>query len=278
MPLPSTATFTLLEELGTDGHSPLKFMCEDDHIYYCKYRTGRSLDKNEIDCLFYEIASNRLLKGLEIPTPELTLVKIAEDSFIPKDLKYHKKFCKPGVIYLGSKHIDNSDLVQGVLPISSKREFKQIENPYDLIKIALFDLWVDNCDRGRDENYNLLISVDGKSKKFYAFDHAFCFGGLDQLRMFHADLPSNHANKLINSLYFKKFSSFLDKNKCKEIVDNFLFLQPDEAEHVILDAYDDCPQEWGIPFALVQRMISFLTHKERNRMIKQSMLSVINKM
>ncbi|MEO8794268.1 MAG: HipA family kinase [Daejeonella sp.] len=276
MPLPSTATFTFLEEIGTDGHSPLKFICEDDHIYYCKYRTGRSLNQHEIDCLFYEVVSNRLLKGLNIPTPELSLIEISANSFNPKDLKYHKRFCKPGVIYLGSKHIENTDLVQSVQPVTSKREFKQLMNPYDLIKIAMFDLWVDNCDRGREENYNLLLSTDGKSKKIYAFDHAFCFGGLDKLRMFHAGLPTNHGNKLITSLYFKKILPFLDKKKCKEIVDNFLFLQPDEAEPIILDTYNDCPQEWGIPFALVERMISLLTNTERNQTVIQSILSVIN--
>lgn len=119
MPLHSTATFTFLEEIGTDGHSPLKFICEDDHIYYCKYRTGRSLNQHEIDCLFYEAVSNRLLKGLNIPTPELSLIKIAANSFNPKDLKFHKRFCKPGALYLGSKHIEKNDLVQNVSKRSS---------------------------------------------------------------------------------------------------------------------------------------------------------------
>lgn len=75
----------------------------DLEIYYCKYRSGRSLNAQEIDCLFYEIICSKLLNQLNIPTPELVLVTISADSFVKDKLIYNKKFCKSGAIYLGSK-------------------------------------------------------------------------------------------------------------------------------------------------------------------------------
>jgi hypothetical protein len=80
-------TVTLLEEIPTDGHSPMKFLCDDGMIYYCKYRSGYSLNAGEIDFLVYEIVCHYLLKGLEIPTPEIALVTLRKDSYKPQGFK-----------------------------------------------------------------------------------------------------------------------------------------------------------------------------------------------
>ena len=62
-------TELLLAEIPTDGHSPLKFSCDDGNIYYCKYLN--SMNRLEINFLAYEIIANRLLGRLDIPTPEI---------------------------------------------------------------------------------------------------------------------------------------------------------------------------------------------------------------
>ncbi len=92
-------TITLLEEIPTYGHSPLKFLCDDYEIYYCKYRSGISLNQQEIDCLFYELLCHFLLLKLTIPTPELVLVNINQGSFKKEQLNYDKKYCKAGALF-----------------------------------------------------------------------------------------------------------------------------------------------------------------------------------
>ncbi len=277
MPLPVRHTLTLIRELETDGHSPLKFLCDDFAIYYCKYRSGRSLNPNEIDCLFYEILCNTLLKTLHIPTPELAWVTVSEGSYDRRQLNYHKKFCKPGTTYLGSKEVAQADLVHTITKLSSRREFKVITNPMDLFKIAYFDLWVNNTDRGRSDNYNLLLQAKSTGSTFCAFDHAFCFGGLDMLRIFNALNPVSTKDKLISSAYFKEFLQYLNTDSCKEIVDNFLPLHTDEIRQHVSNAYQMCHPTWAVPEQLVERAVSYLQDEVRLDQIKQIMLLAINK-
>lgn len=268
-------TLTLIEEIGTDGHSPLKFLCDDLEVYYAKYRSGVSLKVEEIDCLFYEMVCKKLLDALKIPTPDLAIIEIAANSFRKEQLNRHKRFCKVGALYLGSKEIEKADLVQSISPIHNKRVFKQLFNPYDLIKIALFDLWVNNCDRGRNENYNLLLQYSSNGLKYYAFDHAFCFGGLEQLRVFHSALPFSTQDKFYKTSYFQKILPFLDKQKAKIIVDNFISLSPNEINHIILQAYNDCPETWQIPVSIKQRVLDFLIEPSRITHVKQTIWAIL---
>jgi hypothetical protein len=88
----------LIEELDTDGHSPMKFICSDGSMYFVKYRSGKSLDKNEINCLVFEIVCTSLLQQLNVPVPEQALVTINENSYAPGQLVVNKKYIKQGVI------------------------------------------------------------------------------------------------------------------------------------------------------------------------------------
>lgn len=164
LPMDTIRTTTLIQEMTTDGHSPLKFLCEDFNVYFAKYRTRASLNPLEIDCLFYEVVCCRLLQRLGIPTPELAIIEISSNSFSRDQLTMHRRHCRPGVLYLGSKEVKNADLIQAIAPISSRRDFKKFTNPYHLIGIAFFDLWVNNRDRGRSDNYNLCNSIRNKGE------------------------------------------------------------------------------------------------------------------
>jgi len=264
-------SLALIEELGTDGHSPLLFLDNQLDTFFCKYRTGASLNALEIDCLFYEIVAKNLLDYLGVPTPELSIVEIVAGSYSKKMLLKHKRFCVPGQLYLGSKLIPEAHDLHGLLSLTNKRAFKKIINPYDLLKIAMFDLWIDNCDRGKNENYNILVAQEGPAMKFYAFDHAFCFGGLTSLRIFNSAHPISTNNKLITSAYFRKLLPYLDKALSIEIVNSLLPLQTHEIESIILTSYSQCPPEWSIPEQLKDRMVSFLTAENRISEIKNLM-------
>ena len=168
-----------LEEISTDGHSPMKFICSDSNIYYCKYRVNHKLE--ELDCLIYEVVCHNLLKLLNIPTPDIALIELLEGTFSEKNLARNRSFAKPGVLCFGSKEIKNSNLITGFELINDVDSLNLIYNPYDLVKIAIFDLWINNIDRGRNENYNLLSSGHKGQLKIWAFDHAFAFGGVNGL-------------------------------------------------------------------------------------------------
>ena len=92
-----------LGEISTDGHSPMKFICNDGNVYYCKYRVSHKTE--ELDCLIYEVICHNLLKFLGIPTPDIALVELLDGTFSSKELTRNKNFAKPGVICFGSKEI-----------------------------------------------------------------------------------------------------------------------------------------------------------------------------
>jgi hypothetical protein len=75
-------TIVFIEEIPTDGHSPMKFLCDDGQIYYCKYRLTSK--REELDCLIYEVVNHFLLKALSIPTPEIALVELVEGVLVRK--------------------------------------------------------------------------------------------------------------------------------------------------------------------------------------------------
>jgi hypothetical protein len=211
--IPVVNTQLLIEEVKTDGHSPMYFLCDDGNYYYCKYRT--QFKREELDCLVYEIVCQFLLKRLQIPTPDIALAVIEKDSYDRKKLHKNKLYVHPGIICFASKEAANTALVMGIQSISKKTEANKFENIYDLLKIAMFDLWVENDDRGKGskENYNLLLQTirvqnneTGKATtkfRWLAFDHAFTFGGVPNLRIFNKTMMPSLTFKLIESQYFK---------------------------------------------------------------------------
>jgi hypothetical protein len=259
-----------LKEIQTDGHSPMKFICSDHQVYYCKYRVNHKLE--ELDCLIYEVVCHHLLSSLAIPTPDIAIVELLEGTFSVRDLKKNRGFAKPGILTFGSKEIKNSNLVTGLELISDSRAVSTIYNPYDLVKIAVFDVWVNNTDRGKNENYNLLLSGYNDLLKFWAFDHAFAFGGINDLRIFNNQIRPDISGKLMNTRYWKSITAQLDLDKSVNIVDT-LVNDFAKTEQVIAKAFEDIPQEWKVFGSLKPKIDSFLLDSQRIEQIRQLAIS-----
>lgn|ERR1019366_3124526 len=258
------ATTYFIKEEETDGHNPMKFECSDGNIYYCKYRT--SVKQDEIDCLAYEIVATQLLKSLNIATPDIALVQISTNSVAKKDLKYNKR-AWPDAVCFGSKKVPASSLANGTQLFASKKEVKRYINYTDIIKIATFDLMVDNRDRGRDDNINLLeaeISVGNKKMlKFYAIDHAFIFGGQQELRFFKPTENLNYGSKLIENEYFKSCVRFIPKKIRLQVLEEFVNSYNEVYDESLQKAFALFHNSWKIPTNLNDRMFDFLSSKER---------------
>jgi hypothetical protein len=111
MKLPIQHTELLLEEIQTDGHSPLKFDCDDGAIYYCKYLV--SVDRKELNCLFYELVAQRILTHLQLPTPEVSLIKITEGTLDKSKIKANNRL-KVGNVCFGSKEVSFANEFQSI--------------------------------------------------------------------------------------------------------------------------------------------------------------------
>ena len=259
----------LIEELDTDGHSPMKFICSDGSMYFVKYRSGKSLDKKEINCLVFEMVCTKFLQQLHVPVPFDALVIINENSYVHGQLKVNKKYIKHGIIAWGSKEIIQADLVKEIEQVKKKTEFNKLHNPADLIRIAIFDLWVDNADR-HAENYNLLVNMENGKLRIIAIDHAFTFGGLKGMNIFNASTEPHSYKKLIESQYFRSVVKHFDRRDRFKISSEFLSLIVElNLEKLINEVFEQIPSQWGINPILKKRIIDFLQSKQRITSIQQ---------
>lgn len=269
MKLAELHTKLLLEETQTDGHSPLKFICSDDNIYYCKYLP--TIKKEEINCLAYEVVAHALLKKLEIPTPDIALVTVAEGTLNKKLIKKNKRL-KVGDVCFGSKEVSFVAEVQTLAQLNNKTEFNKLLNPHDIIKIAIFDLWVNNVDRGRDfgdgYNYNLLLKPVGTKQEIIAFDHGFVFGGIDQIGVFNSKMNSLTGNKLYQSAYYKSVIKHINKTDYINIVNNFIPLLFKNYDTLIKNIIKKLAANWDLSLKLDERIIALLKTDEQIKEIK----------
>lgn len=156
-----------------------------------------------------------------------------------------------------------ADIVKEIEPIREKKEFNRLKNPDDLIRIAIFDLWVDNADR-RGENYNLLLKMEEGKLKFIAIDHAFTFGGLSGMNIFNASTLPNSYRKLIESQYFRSVVKHFNKSERLEITNQFVSLVSHlDIEKIINEAFAQIPEQWEINPTLRKRIIDFLQSNQR---------------
>jgi hypothetical protein len=270
-------TVSLIEEIKTDGHSPMKFICSDGNIYYVKYRSGKSFNKNELVFLLYEMLCSQLLQSLHIPTPLTTLIRISEGSFNSENLKVNRRYTKSNIIAFGSREIPNSQLITDFEVIKRKQDFQKILNPLDLIRIALFDWWVDNNDRGKSLkiggfNYNLLLSPSNNKKQIIAFDHAFTFGGEQSIGLFLKNLPISPINKLPNSSFFLSLIDFLDRESMEITVVDFIEKCKNLAiNHILMNLEQSIPTDWYALSSLSQKIEDFLTDSQRLSSIEIAM-------
>jgi hypothetical protein len=257
-------TELFLRETQTDGHAPIAFVCNDLNIYYCKYLN--SLKKEEITCLAYEVVASKLLVKLGIPTPNIAAVTVADNTLNKKEIKQNKRL-RVGNVCFGSKEVVSATEVQSLAQIKSKAEYNKLSNPADIIKIAIFDLWINNSDRGRNFgegfNYNLLLEPQENKYKLLAFDNAFIFGGINQIGIFNPSSSVDISNKIHLSPYYKSIVKHISHEQFIEVVNNFIPLLRKNYGTLISNIIKEVSVYWEITPNLDKRILDFISSKTR---------------
>ncbi|XWW46644.1 hypothetical protein JYG30_04055 [Fibrella sp. USSR17] len=148
---------------------PVLVSCDDFNDYLCKYKHPERQ--------FNELLAWGFLKEWGIPVPDACLVNIKPEHISDEALRAgarHAFFERPvfGSLYSQySREVDNSLTALR----NSPKDIHKVKNRIDLLRIALFDLWMTNEDRNGN-NYNLLLVPVEPSKLFiHAIDQAACF-------------------------------------------------------------------------------------------------------
>lgn len=245
--LKKVETLLTLKEATTDGHAPVLFHCSDGHNYFCKYRIWPNPE--EINCLAFEIIASVLLKELDIPTPEIALITIAPGTLDSTIINKNQRMAE-GMVVFGSREIKPVQVVDEFSINHTKYDYNKISNPQDLIRIALFDLWVKNGDRGREfdsgHNYNLLLSIKNNKQKIIAFDHAFIFGGSAQIGNFFPSVDSNINGNLYQTPYFQSVIKYIDKKEYHKVLKLFVTLLKNNYSKLVSETVAELPDSWNL--------------------------------
>ena len=272
--IPRLATKYLIKEEETDGHSPLRFICNNDDIYFCKYL--KSIGKSELNCLAYEVVAHFLLKELHIPTPDIALVQVAEGTLTKEKIKNNKRL-QINDICFGSRNLATASEINDLQKCNTKTDFNTLVNPDDIIRIALFDLWINNVDRGRfinpGFNYNLMLNKQGSKQQIIAFDHAFIFGGINQIGIFNPAMPLETQNKLHQSEYYNSVINYIDYFEFEKIVNNFVLLLKTSYQEIIIDIIEQLTPIWNLTPNLAQRIQEYLYNDARIERVKTTIMN-----
>jgi hypothetical protein len=271
MPLsiPLLETRQAIKEMGSTGHHPVQFLCNDDHIWFCKYVLDVE-DPHQTDLLYYELIGTALLRQLGIDTPDVALVRITEGSFTPEQLPNNAKHMQPGVVAFGSKRM-LGDVVDDLLYYRTANEFSKLKNPEDLLRIALFDLWVANRDRGKElwdrpgqHNFNLLQTPMPGGHRLVPIDHASILGDTLELRAFH---PSNLRLSVDGTLFQTRLCSsvmhHLGAEMRNRVLDDFLTSVSRTSPDDLFATLHAARPHWEYPPGFDTRLSDFLWDPSR---------------
>lgn len=221
----------------THGSSPLLVTCDDFRYWVCKY------DRSSMS-LFKELVAARFAEIWGILTPEIALIRVKKEH-VPTE-KY------PNISYLldkecfGSLYLENSQEVNlSSIPLFQDAGFRnKLTNKEDFLKIALFDIWLANEDRNRN-NFNLLLyAASGKMNFFYAIDHVCIFNSAS-LRYGITDITEE--DSIIKTELAKIL--FGNSRNLSETIDGLLgsfYLCVEECKNKLVEIIDLVPDSWEI--------------------------------
>jgi hypothetical protein len=266
---------SIIKEINTDGHSPLLIIADD----FEKYLIKSTRDQMPSYYIINEFLCSYLLKLWEIPVPEFASITL-DPSLISENgfSHFHKAHFYRNITF-GSKWLDDGIEMAAFIRIQNKVGLRKFKNPFDLIKIGLFDIWVENTDR-KPTNNNILFSTSGNHFTILAIDHAFTFDSVS-----YSDLNSRYINNTYND-------NILETEIVKDII-AIRKKEPDWQQWIaeLRDNYylciENCKQNFDevvrfIPYelrfdsTLSKYIRDFLFNEERNKMVFSEFLSRIS--
>ncbi len=254
----------LLDEIKTEGNSPIKIIGSDYKTYLAK----NSKSKTPSTDIINEVLAYYFLNLWEIPTPNAVLIDINPINFDLSKYTYnHHKPVYYNIPVFGSEWIKNADDNTQKLLFKSKTILTKFSNHNDLLWISLFDLWVENEDR-KDTNHNLIMDVSEDKYKFMAIDHAYILlsGAYDSLDPI-TYLPPGNDTLIVSNLvrsYVKCFKK--SKNTFPDFEERF-YICIENCRKNFNDIVKQIPKEWNFAEDSQNKIYNFLFNQERNKKV-----------
>jgi len=253
----------IAEKVGT-VHSPLLVLTEDYDEYYLKTPANSSPELSIIN----EFLCTNLLHYWQISSPDANIL-IVDPSIIDRTLssnhkkEYFKRSC------FGSKSVMDSTEFTVAMSLSSKHDYNKFKRPDDILKIGLFDIWVENDDR-KPSNPNLLIKNDDQGIEFYPIDHAFIFGTRKYTDLNPSlDLAVSFNDSILYTDFAQKVYEYTLKDNSDWLVEirEYFYLAIDNCKINYKAIIKSLPPDLGFTKKDGESLFDFLFSDERNKKV-----------
>lgn len=226
----------------TSGSYPVLVTCSDRQKYVCKYVRYAPAEK-----LFLEYLISNFAKLWKLQIPDYKFVKIKPEHIpdkIASEYLKTKQVVQPvfGVLYLQYAR----DIDSYFATIENNLGFlSTIQNPFDILKISLFDLWLSNEDRHHN-NYNLILNPKEDGNYFYVIDHEKCFNS-NALKydICHITFDESLLNTEVCNLIFQNQSTSAVQNYIQELEKEY-YICVEQCRQSLSMILEQLPKNWGI--------------------------------
>lgn len=236
------------ERMFTTGDNPILVTCSDMSDWVCKH--GRMYPS----VLFNEVIGSTFAELWDLKTPQISFVNVLTEHLPNEYLNVVQPafFNKP---CFGSLFIEESQVVdKTLLPSFRNQSFRnKIINKTDLLKIALFDIWLGNEDRHHGNSNLLLDQALTNEYYFKAFDHGAIFNS--NALVYGIQLISDNESIICSELtqiLFRKGKT-LTKNVDNVVKDFYLCTLKCEAQ--LSSILIDIPVQWGLNLQSLEILI-----------------------
>jgi hypothetical protein len=251
---------SFIREIPTEGHNPLLIIANDYNAYYIK----NTKDRLPAFDIINEFLCSYLLRLWEINTPPISAVKL-DPVIFQKEMNHHHqaRYYKNNIAF-GSMEMPDVHEMNSFSEISSASDFKKYKRPIDLIKIALFDIWVENTDR-KPSNPNILFRYVNDKISTYAIDHAFTFDAMSYEDLFVKGVSMSFNENLLQHNAVKEIIKRMLKDKnFSSSMKEYFYLCIEKSKENFNEIVDNIPDSLGFSLELQNALKAFLFNENRN--------------
>lgn len=244
-------SITSIQKVIHTNRKPVVVLASDFNEYLCKHSMH-----TPANYLFYEFLANRFLKLWGLNVPDMAIVDINPEHLKTDHYYSNLQPASFNIPTIGFEYLNNSDEVNQLTTASfTSRAKKFFVEKGDLMRIALFDVWMANEDRNQN-NFNLLIVSEPNGHfSFYPIDHEMIFNsgnidkGLVELTpedsivtstLFNALILKHSKRKSVDTLLVTANEYYFCIEKCNDQLDEIL---------------QDIPTAWKIDLQLMRSLI-----------------------
>lgn len=246
--IPKIQSLIKSEYMFDTGDKPLLITCSDLEEWVCKHgRLSPSV-------LFNEVLGSVFALRWNLKTPRISYIEVDPDH-LPEEYAnivqpaFFKKPCFGSYYLKEGTVIDKSNLT-----LFRKASFrKDLANKEDLLKIALFDIWLSNEDRNAG-NSNLMLDYSIPEKFYFTvFDHGAIFNS--NSLSYGLELITEDESLISTDLFGILFKRTRNLNL---VIDNIIedfYLCVERCKEELPELIKTIPQEWNLDLVPLETLI-----------------------